>query len=83
MKNVKQRAVGRYVLCVSNSGYEASLELMKLYRMLGEERAGRARFLRIVDESGADYLFPAGLFRAIEIPRSVHRVLSAAVVRAA
>ena len=58
----------RYVLCVRVGSYRASLEPRKVYRVL-EDAAGEKRSLvRVIDESGEDYLFPANLFVPIELP---------------
>jgi hypothetical protein len=59
------------VVCVENTGYPASLELHKIYRILPDAVAARDGDLRIVDESGEDYLYPAALFAALELPRRV------------
>jgi hypothetical protein len=47
----------RFVVCVRNEGYPASLELRKVYRVLADEQASRQRQMRVVDESGEDYLY--------------------------
>ena len=56
----------RFVVCVKNDGYEASLEQRKLYEVIPDEKASKHEQLRIIDESGEDYLFPKNRF--IEIP---------------
>lgn len=66
----------RYALCVKNRGYAASLELRKVYRLLPDPPAERKGLVRIVDESGEDYLFPSTFFLEIELPRAVSRVFS-------
>jgi hypothetical protein len=67
------------VVCVSNDGYSASLEKRKLYVMLRDLPAEKDGLLRIVDESGDDYLYPKALFRSVELPESIKKaVLSAA-----
>ena len=58
----------RFVLCVRNGSYKASLEPRKIYRVLDDPRAEADSMLRVIDESGEDYLFPANFFVAIEIP---------------
>jgi hypothetical protein len=65
----------RFVVCTDNSGYEASLELYKIYPVLPDEDAARDGDLRIIDESGEDYLFSASRFVAIEIPETLERVM--------
>jgi hypothetical protein len=62
---------GRFVLCVRNDGYPASLELHKVYRILPDRSAAKEKMLRIIDESGEDYLYPADFFVPIELPKKV------------
>jgi len=62
----------RFVICVNNDGYPASLELRKVYRVIPDEVAGTRGFVRVVDESGEDYLYPQDLFVPIEVPQSAH-----------
>ena len=64
-----------YVVCVDNVDYPASLELHKIYRTLPDEDARADSDLRIVDESGEDYLFPAGMFVPINPPDQVRSSL--------
>lgn len=61
----------RFAVCVRNEGYEASLELHKIYRVLPDPDADQEADIRVVDESGEDYLYPAEWFVAIEVPESV------------
>jgi hypothetical protein len=56
------------VVCVSNEGYPASLERRKIYVARRDADAEKHRLIRIVDESGDDYLYPTGLFRPIALP---------------
>ncbi len=58
----------RFVLCISNGSYKASLEPRKVYRVLEDPRAEGRSLLRVIDESGEDYLFPARLFVPIKLP---------------
>ena len=65
-------AVGRKcAVCVRNEGYEASLERNKIYAVLPDDEAERDGDLRVVDESGEDYLFSADRFVAVEVPSAV------------
>jgi hypothetical protein len=67
------------VVCVGNEGYPASLEKRKLYVMLRDPVAEKHGLLRIIDESGDDYLYPKAFFRSVALPQSVKKaVLSAA-----
>ena len=68
----KPSAAGRwFAVCVQNDGYEASLERNKIYVVLPDKDAESDGDLRVVDESGEDYLFSAGRFVAIEVPAAV------------
>jgi hypothetical protein len=62
---------GSYVVCLANRGYRASLIVRKIYETIPDPEAARRGLLRIVDESGEDYLFPRTLFAAIEIPKDL------------
>ena len=67
----RRRSGPRFVVCTENSAYPASLELHKIYCVLPDEDAAREGDLRIVDESGEDYLYPAEWFAAVDLPRRV------------
>lgn len=56
------------VVCLQNTGYEVSLERHKIYRTLTDREAARHHQLRVVDESGEDYLYPASYFAPIDLP---------------
>ena len=58
----------RFVLCLSSGTYKASLQPRKVYRVLHDAQAERDSLLRVVDESGEDYLFTAKLFVEIDVP---------------
>jgi hypothetical protein len=65
-----------YAICVKNEDYPASLELRKIYRCIPDRTANRLKMLRIIDESGEDYLYPSNYFVAIRLPRTVERAVS-------
>ena len=65
----------RFAVCVDNDGYPASLELHKIYRVLPDEGAEADGDLRVVDESGEDYLYPAERFILVELPQAVEKSL--------
>lgn len=65
----------QFAICINNSEYPASLELHKIYRVLPDEEAEQDGDLRVVDESGEDYLYTADYFMMLELPREVQRVL--------
>jgi len=62
-------------VCVRNDGYEASLERNKIYTVLPDKEAEQDGELRVVDESGEDYLFSADRFVTIEVPAAVRQSL--------
>ena len=66
------------VVCVENDGYPASLEKRKIYVALRDAAADKHALLRIVDESGEDYLYPKAFFRSIALPQAVRRAVLAA-----
>ena len=66
----------RFAVCVRNKGYEASLERNKIYLVRSDPRAERHGDVRIVDESGEDYLYPADYFIEIKLPKPVIERLS-------
>jgi len=63
----------QFVICIDNSDYLASLELHKIYAVLPDERAAQDDYLRVVDESGEDYLYSAKRFVHVELPQRVKR----------
>lgn len=67
----------RFLLCVRNEGCE-DLEPRKLYEQLADSRAREEGYVRVVDESGQDYIYPANYFVAIELPREAERALAGA-----
>ncbi|TXL70489.1 hypothetical protein FHP25_34245 [Vineibacter terrae] len=66
------------VVCINNDGYPASLEKRKIYVLLRDQVAEDRGLLRIIDESGDDYLYPKALFRPIALPQAVKRAVLAA-----
>lgn len=71
-------ARSRYVLCVKNRGYAASLERGKVYPRVSDARAERHGLIRVVDESGDDYLYPKHYFVSIAVPGKARRALARA-----
>ncbi|HWG70813.1 MAG TPA: hypothetical protein VN692_15470 [Steroidobacteraceae bacterium] len=65
----------RLFIRLDNVGYEASLERRKIYAALPDTKAERTGYLRIIDESGEDYLYPAQRFVAAELPISTRRAV--------
>jgi hypothetical protein len=68
----------QFVVCVSNEGYLVSLEKRKIYIALPDLAAEKRGHMRIIDESGDDYLYPKTLFRSIVLPQSVKKAVLAA-----
>ena len=57
----------RFVVCIENKNYPASLEFGKIYRVLEDEKAAKHKMLRVIDESGEDYLYPEKFFVDIKL----------------
>ena len=74
----KTTSRARFLLCLGNDGYKASLEPRKLYRAVADSAASRHQQVRVVDESGEDYLFPAALFAPIALPVKIRKAVLAA-----
>ena len=69
----------QFVVCVNNEDYPASLERRKIYQVIPDARAAEHRLIRVIDESGEDYLYPADYFVTIELlPQAVEKVLALA-----
>ncbi len=68
----------KFVVCIKNDDYPASLEVRKLYPRIPDSDAEQHGQIRIVDESGEDYLYPEEYFRAIELPVEVERSIAGA-----
>ena len=58
----------RFVLCIRNQGYQASLETRKIYRVIDDSKAESKGMLRLIDDSGDDYLLPSDCFVPIQVP---------------
>ena len=72
-----KRLSKRFALCLDNEGNEASLIVGKVYRVLPDARAAKDDLVRIVDESGEDYLFARSQFALVDFPESIRRKLLA------
>jgi hypothetical protein len=64
----QRKMTSRFVICVKNDGYEVSLEKRKIYRVVPDAKASGHNLLRVVDESGEDYLYPMEFFVPIRLP---------------
>ena len=64
-----------YAVCIDNTGYEVSLERGKIYQLLPDSTGADHGYLRVIDESGEDYLFDSERFFPITIPQKLEKVL--------
>jgi hypothetical protein len=62
-----------FVVCIKNEGYAASLELRKIYEVIPDEHAANHQMIRVVDESGEDYLYPSDFFIPIDLPKPIEQ----------
>ena len=68
-----------FALCVRNEDYPASLELRKVYQVLADQQAMKHRQMRVIDESGEDYLYPQEYFVPIKLPQAAERAVLKAI----
>ena len=71
----------RFVVCVDNKGHRASLELHKIYRVVRDREAEEDGDIRVLDESGEDYLYEAARFLPVELPAKTVRALNKSFAR--
>ena len=71
----KDESNSEFVVCINNEGYPASLELHKIYRVVPDKDVAGDEDLRVIDESGEDYLYPASYFALIKVPAAVEESL--------
>ena len=64
-----------FVICVANKGYGASLELRKIYQIVPDKTAFALHQVRVIDESGEDYLYPQDYFVPVQLPQAVERAV--------
>ena len=74
MKELK-KSLPEFVVCINNLDYPASLELHKIYRVLVDKDATEEGDIRIIDESGEDYIYPSSYFVPIQVPQTVEESL--------
>jgi hypothetical protein len=70
-----KRTEPRFVVCVKNKNYAASLELRKLYQVIADRVAAKLGQIRVVDESGEDYLYPEEYFVPVQLPGSAEKAV--------
>jgi len=73
--------IPKFAVCINNKDYPASLELHKIYRVIPDEEAEADGDLRVVDESGEDYLFPANYFLLLALPAALTKQLNISFAR--
>ncbi len=69
------RREAQYVICIGNKGYAASLELRKIYQVIPDKVAAGLHQVRVIDESGEDYLYPKDYFVPVQLPQAVERAV--------
>jgi hypothetical protein len=67
----------KLVICVDNEGYEASLERRKIYVMRRDTAAEKRGHIRVIDESGEDYLYPKSMFVGLDLPTATRKAVLA------
>jgi hypothetical protein len=72
----QQNSKRSFVVCIKNEGYPVSLELRKIYEVLEDNKAAEHDYVRVIDESGEDYLYPAEFFIPIDLPQVIEEALS-------
>ena len=75
---IRRKQKRQYAICVKNRGYSVSLELRKVYLLIPDAGAAAQQFVRVVDESGEDYLYPENFFVPIDVPAAAKTVFSRA-----
>ena len=65
----------QYAVCLRNAGFEAALEVRKLYAVLDDSDAEATNLIRVIDESGEDYVYPARMFQRLNLPAEIQRAL--------
>ncbi len=74
---MKKSGEAKFAICVRNEGYEVSLERRKVYEVVPDPASTRHHLLRVIDESGEDYLYPEDFFLPIGLPKPVEKALLA------
>jgi hypothetical protein len=67
-----------FVVCTHNEGYDVSLETRKIYRAVADPESSRSGLIRVIDESGEDYLYPSGWFEPIDLSPQLRLALKLA-----
>jgi hypothetical protein len=75
-----KRTKGSFAVCIKNENYAASLELRKLYQVIADETAAKLHQIRVIDESGENYLYPAEYFVPVQLPETAEKAVRRANV---
>ncbi|WP_448570229.1 hypothetical protein [Trichothermofontia sp.] len=67
-----------FVVCINNQDYPVSLEIRKIYQVLPDLKASQHNLIRVIDESGEDYLYPANYFMKVDLPETLQKALTVA-----
>lgn len=65
----------RFAICIHNGEYAGTLELRKVYEVLHDDAAAKREYVRVIDESGEDYLYPQSWFVPVSVPANVEDLL--------
>jgi hypothetical protein len=65
----------RFAICINNGGYVDDLKVRTVYQVLPDESAARSNYIRVIDETGEDYLYPAEYFVFVEVPAEAAKTL--------
>jgi len=68
----------QFVLCIKNDNYPVSLEVRKIYQVIPDLAAEKHQMMRIIDESGEDYLYPSDYFVPVDLPQMAKNVFEVA-----
>jgi hypothetical protein len=71
----------QFAICVNNGEYAGTLDLRKVYEVLEDESAAKRQYMRVIDESGEDYLYPSSWFVLVSVPQAVEQLLHELAVK--
>jgi primosomal protein N' len=71
----------KFVICIHNGEYAGTLELRKVYEVMDDESAAKRNYIRVIDESGEDYLYPRSWFVFVAVPEDVEGLLHGLAVK--
>ena len=71
----------QFAICVHNGEYTGTLDLRKVYEVLEDESAAKRQYMRVIDESGEDYLYPRSWFVLVSVPKDIEELLHELAVK--